>query len=149
MSVETKFCRKCEIWLPLHQFYEDKRPGREGKRYSPCKTCRYVKIKQNYNANRKKRLAYARNYWLQDQYGLTSEQYEELWRRQEGRCALCGTHDDVLDKRLFVDHCHDTGKIRGLLCPPCNSALGVLGDTPEAFERVLIYLRKECLTNSL
>ena len=71
-------------------------------------------------------------------YGLTSEGYETLLKDQKGVCALCGRPPKI--QRLSVDHDHDTGRIRGLLCRGCNSSLGQLGDTLDNLKKVLIYL---------
>ncbi len=64
-------------------------------------------------------------------YGLTLEQYDEMFREQEGVCAICGRPEKQKDKlgnikRLAVDHNHITGEVRGLLCIDCNSAIGRL-----------------------
>jgi hypothetical protein len=59
-------------------------------------------------------------------YGIGLDDYEALLARQGGRCAICGVTAPA--RGLFVDHCHDTGMVRGLLCGPCNSALGFMGD---------------------
>lgn len=73
-------------------------------------------------------------------YGLTPVDYAALLAAQGGVCALCGS---TQGRRLVVDHCHETGRVRGLLCTACNGALGKLGDTPEALLRVVAYLRGE------
>lgn len=65
--------------------------------------------------------AYLRKYGLQQKYGITVEQYEMMFAAQEGLCAICRMPPTV--KSLHVDHCHATGKIRGLLCTRCNNAL--------------------------
>lgn len=141
----TKWCGKCKQFLSIAEFWT---AGSGRPITSPCKACRYVVVRRNYERRRQELLLYARNYWLEDQYGITLAQYNTLHTRQNGVCALCGKPPKS-KRRLSVDHCHETGKIRGLLCPPCNTSLGVLGDTPEAFKRVLAYLEAECLTKSL
>lgn len=64
-------------------------------------------------------------YRLKTVYGMSEEQYCALFQKQNGKCAICGT-DKVKGraKRLHVDHCHSTDRIRGLLCMRCNTALG-------------------------
>lgn len=75
-------------------------------------------------------------------FGLTVDQYNQLAEEQNGVCKLCDRfRPNKRAKRLCVDHDHRTGKIRGLLCDPCNRSLGVLGDTVEQFERILDYLK--------
>lgn len=56
-------------------------------------------------------------------YGLASEDYDNLVAKQQGRCAICGKHYTETKKPLIIDHCHTTGKVRGLLCYKCNTGL--------------------------
>lgn len=86
-----------------------------------------------------------RDYRLLAKYGITGEEYDAMEREQDGKCAICkqperryGSHGKV--KRLAVDHCHETGKVRGLLCADCNTAIGLLGDNPERVEAARAYL---------
>ena len=74
-------------------------------------------------------------------YGITLEQYEAMPEQQGGLCALCKTPRNERYGVLNVDHCHSTGRVRGLLCTPCNHALGVLGDNPEGLSRALNYVK--------
>lgn len=69
-------------------------------------------------------------------YGLSIGEYEARIRAQGSSCAICGT----VTERLCLDHCHKTGKLRGLLCDTCNKALGMLGDDAEGIRRALDYL---------
>ena len=87
------------------------------------------------------------NKTLLNKYGITLEQYEELFEKQGGVCALCKKPETARrnkkaegGERLAVDHCHDTGVVRGLLCFKCNTAIGALGDTQEAAVRAMNYL---------
>lgn len=80
-------------------------------------------------------------------YGLELDQVEQMWKDRDGRCDLCGVakpaphHKGVHSAhKLVVDHCHDTGKVRGLLCYQCNTALGQLGDTEAALLRIITYI---------
>lgn len=82
-----------------------------------------------------------RNSRLKAQYGITVEQYAELERRQNGCCALCSRSPGELDgRRLAVDHCHETGAVRGLLCGDCNRALGLFRDRRDVLDRAIEYL---------
>lgn len=73
---------------------------------------------------------------LRDNFGITPEQYEEMARSQDNRCALCpNTHTEL--HRLSVDHDHKTGKVRGLLCGTCNRKLGVYETNKQKFEEYL------------
>lgn len=73
-------------------------------------------------------------------YGITVEQYEKLADMQGGVCAICRRKDDQ-GHLLAVDHCHDSGAVRGLLCHKCNVALGLFRDDPAALTAAAEYLR--------
>ena len=73
-------------------------------------------------------------------YGITSEQYDIIYTKQNGCCAICGKHETKLNRKLSVDHDHETGIIRGLLCYKCNTALGLFGDNIEILKQALNYL---------
>ena len=77
------------------------------------------------------------------EYGIARDQYNILLEVQNSKCRLCGKLDSGRkDKgRLVVDHDHTTGKVRGLLCHPCNVSLGLMNDNPELLERAAQYLR--------
>ena len=62
---------------------------------------------------------------LKKKYGITLEQYDEMFEAQGGICAIC-KESDITGKRLSIDHDHETGKVRGLLCGKCNTRIGVL-----------------------
>lgn len=87
-----------------------------------------------------------RDVWLRRKFRITLEEFLAIKAAQGGVCAVCKNPErrkivgnEVAE--LCVDHCHDTGEIRGLLCSTCNSGIGHLGDTEEALERALEYLR--------
>lgn len=78
-------------------------------------------------------------------YGLSDERFSELVAQQNGGCAICGhvpTGRGRWDRRLNVDHCHNGEGVRGLLCGPCNRAIGLLGDSADRLEKALVYLRR-------
>ena len=76
---------------------------------------------------------------LKTRFNLTVDQYESM--AIEG-CGICGIMEEDLGRRLAVDHCHETGRVRGVLCHACNTALGKLGDNEEGVLRALDYLRR-------
>jgi hypothetical protein len=83
---------------------------------------------------------------LKRKYGITEVEYYALLDKQDGQCAICTTHCLDLPERLSVDHDHETGEIRGLLCRFCNLALGCMGDGEVALERLratIQYLERE------
>jgi RNase P subunit RPR2 len=72
------------------------------------------------------------------------------WRREReaavgGRCEICGTSDRQNGRLLAVDHCHDTGKLRGLLCSNCNTVLGLAKEQPAILLRAAEYLREHAV----
>lgn len=92
-------------------------------------------------ASSPKRIAQSLKDWLKT-YGLTPEEYEKMLENQGGVCAICQSpHPRMKNaKRLYVDHCHETGTVRGLLCHQCNAMLGHSGDSPETLRKAAIYL---------
>ena len=75
-------------------------------------------------------------------YGITADEYWAIYRYQQGRCFICQRATGVR-KKLSVDHCHETGIVRGLLCQRCNrDILGHLRDDTDAFERCIDYLKQ-------
>lgn len=79
----------------------------------------------------------ARALW--SKYGLTEMEYEVRLAAQGGRCLICRTDDG----RLVVDHCHESGRVRGLLCHRCNVGLGWFNDSPSSLTRALQYIRSQ------
>jgi hypothetical protein len=128
-----KKCSKCGETKPIEEFHMNK------QRNSPqsyCKSCAKEEGKRYYKYN-------AIKDWerkLRKKYGITAEEYYKLEETQQYSCKVCGIHKDSLGKRLCVDHCHDTGLIRGLLCDKCNTGIGKLGDSIEGLQRALKYL---------
>lgn len=83
-----------------------------------------------------------RNWTLMRKYGITVEEYDRIYELQGGRCAICGTHQSELKKSLAVDHNHNTGEVRGLLCDNCNKGIGCLQDSTEVLDSASAYLRR-------
>jgi len=98
-------------------------------------------------ANRTAYSEYERRHKLGARYGITVEIFETMVAAQEGRCAVCRCVLDVrrnrnARNRATIDHDHLTGKVRGILCGPCNTAIGLLGDTLAGAEAAVAYLRR-------
>ena len=85
---------------------------------------------------------YNHNKHLKATYGITRVEYLKLFNDQDGKCQICGKHQLEFVKRLAVDHCHQTGKIRGLLCNNCNNILGYAKDNIDNLKNAIIYLEK-------
>lgn len=78
---------------------------------------------------------------LKSLYGITIEEYDRLLSLQNHVCGICGKRETTKDGYLHVDHCHRTGKVRGLLCGMCNIGIGLLGESVETLERAIRYLK--------
>lgn len=74
-------------------------------------------------------------------FGVTDEQYNQMFSDQDGKCAICGTHRDDLRVALSLDHCHKTQVIRGLLCTKCNLGLGYFNDNVDSLTAAIAYLQ--------
>lgn len=120
-----KQCRECDKWIAESEFYKAKS---QSDGLSPrCPECHYARGVAN-------------------RYGLEPSWYAETLERQGGGCAICGTPPN--GRRLHVDHDHShcpDGKgcpacVRGLLCSPCNTGIGMLGDSPSALRTAAGYL---------
>lgn len=131
-----KACIDCGIPQPEDQF--------RGRRY--CYTCEKKRKRNRYTYES------TRDLNLRMNYGITLAEYNVLLESQGGVCAACGGKEMVRPGRskraadstpmLNVDHCHRTGKIRGLLCSGCNQALGNLNDDISRIKALLAYLER-------
>lgn len=70
------------------------------------------------------------------------DEYNAKFNEQDGRCAICGTHQSIVKNTLGVDHCHETNKNRGLLCTRCNLLIGEAKDDASILQRAIVYLAK-------
>lgn len=155
-GVMTKACLRCEIDKPLDDFSPHK-GGKQG-RYPNCKSCvnELNRIRREAKAQREGRTYYPRpgseeerverirrskkRGQLKHKFGITLEQYEEMLERQEFCCAICGRHQSEFRYGLVVDHNHESGVVRSLLCQPCNAALGGFQDSQEILMTAQSYL---------
>lgn len=95
------------------------------------------KYRGSLSLEQKESLKRRRKEWF---YGMDQGEYDDLFDAQGGKCAICGGHEESV--LLSVDHNHETGEVRGLLCRPCNSALGFFKDDPALVESALAYLKE-------
>ena len=109
-----------------------KRPRRKYGSY--CSRCRNARQKELYKPEA------GRNRTLKHRYGITSEDYNEMFAEQEGKCAICGRHQSEFDEALHVDHDHETDDVRGLLCKGCNYGLGNFQDDVMLLIKAIGYL---------
>lgn len=136
MHVESvKRCNICGEVKPLDDFHKSssRKDGRQGR----CKACNIHVARawrkgappraDNAERGRRQRLS---------KYGMTLEEFESIADGQSGKCSLC----DEVPTKLVVDHDHETGIVRGLICDPCNRGLGAFRDDPIRLKRAIQYL---------
>jgi hypothetical protein len=127
-------CSKCKQYLQSHKFLKRKL----GQNKNICKKCN-----NEYNKKRRKSkpASYNLNTHLKSNYGITVEQYKEILKLQNDVCAICYKICNTFT-RLSVDHNHNTGKVRGLLCSDCNRALGFFKENADILESAIRYLKE-------
>jgi hypothetical protein len=147
--MKTKSCTSCKEVKPLAEFSIVKTGKRTGNPFPKCKVCR-----NKINKERKERdpSIYRRIEWpskLKRLYGITVDQYYSMLESQGGGCAICETKVPSSRKRkyasiemFFVDHCHTTGKVRGLLCSRCNRGIGFFDDSIDKLNSAVNYLEE-------
>jgi len=84
----------------------------------------------------------SRKYFLVSRYGITEEEYNQLLVNQNFSCAICKSHINEFKRKLSVDHNHETGKVRGLLCNNCNAGIGYLEEDVDSLRQAIEYLEK-------
>ncbi len=82
-----------------------------------------------------------KNNRLKRDFGITLDDYNQMLFKQSGCCAICNIHHTEFSRALYVDHCHTTGKIRGLLCNSCNLVLGKIKDNITILKQSIKYLK--------
>ena len=130
-----KKCARCGKVKSLDKFH--KRARSKDGRASWCKKCIKEYRKGYYNKSNYRRT------FLKRKYGITLAEYDEMLEIQSGGCAICGKTPKEEGKHLAVDHNHETGNIRGLLCEDCNRAIGMLGEKPQRLRAATLYLEQE------
>lgn len=155
-----KECLSCKLMKSFENFSKCR-----GSLKSKCKSClsEESRVKRKnlsdedknkirlYERNRSKRLsdngfANSHKHNLK-KYNLSVEEYNEMIKSQSSLCAICGNEESSINKygnkrRLAVDHCHATGKIRYLLCGKCNQALGLLNENKNILQKMIEYLEE-------
>jgi hypothetical protein len=162
----TKQCRICGEVKPLDDFYQ-MAGMRDGHR-NECKACNLAEKKRRYEgdpekhidrvvrwreANRDRFNAYQRrnnarperkramrDAYYRRTFGISADDFDALLDSQGGGCAICGTQPERV-ANLHLDHCHDSGGIRGILCVSCNQGIGQFRDDPDLLDAAARYLR--------
>lgn len=134
-----RWCGRCKSWKLSFEFHK-------GGKNMWCKQCRTA-----YHKSRKKEndAELAKDQHLNLQYNTNLDEYMEMLIEQKGLCVICSQPETVIMngevKDLAVDHCHETGKIRGLLCNSCNDALGHLFEDPRRIKSLMKYVKERVL----
>ncbi len=131
MCEKTKICVLCKVEKYLSEFYKHK-SGRHGVD-NRCKIC-FTAYRKDYYKDKPEKL---REIKVKCLYGLEADEYKKLKKDQKNICKICGKKT-----KLYVDHNHDTGKVRGLLCHKCNTGIGLLNDNLELLEKAVKYLKE-------
>jgi hypothetical protein len=137
-----KVCTVCKELKDFNE-YHNSSVTKDGKGYR-CKICDN-NARKSYRENNKERFAVsARKKYLKHRYNLSVEDYTVMLEKQNNSCAICNVTSNKItnnDCNFAVDHCHETGKIRGLLCNQCNRALGMFLDRVDILEKATAYLK--------
>lgn len=143
VPIGMKWCPDCNQIKSLDEFF--KHTNSPNGVQGVCKICSYERHKRYAakNSERIHRLDHKR--LLKFKYGMTLEQYDALFEKQSGKCAICGrtemSNRTTAQRYLSVDHNHATEKIRGLLCDRCNRAVGLIGEDYTILEKAIEYLK--------
>jgi hypothetical protein len=134
----TKVCSNCKNLKPITDFY--KRANSRDGTQSSCKLCQKIHSSTYAKINKNK----TRQWKLKSNYNLTPENYEQMLKAQNGRCAICQTTSPGGRFHVWhIDHCHTSGKVRGLLCHCCNMGLGYFKDNQFNLHQALSYLNHD------
>lgn len=163
-----KKCTACGEHKPFSEFYKNK--GGKFGLFAKCKPCflkitkawhdankervaanraewrrkNIVRVRASERALRQKNIEKCREKDRRETlfrtYGITLEQKQSMLAAQGGKCKACGSPQPGSKKGWHVDHCHDTGRIRGILCHPCNAAIGNAGESIERLRALIAYL---------
>lgn len=164
--MKKKKCSKCGKTKSVKEFYKRKYKGKNKVSVYICSWCKQCKAKwqKEYfqkikpQIQKRRRVFYSKNkkkiavanakrdekkgweYRIKSRYGVTAKQYYIMLDNQNGGCWICG--NIAKKRRLHIDHCHKSGKIRGLLCMRCNRGLSWFSDKPERLHKAADYLEQ-------
>jgi len=148
LTDDELICRKCGKSKPLSRFANNGNgyTYKDGKsRYKAvCKDCltAYQREWKRNNPQRAKRID--RAYRIKVKYGITRDEYAALLKSQNGTCALCGAERaSSRNENLNIDHNHETGQIRGLLCTRCNTVIGLVNEDISLLSKMVEYLKEQ------
>lgn len=132
-----KTCNGCKTPKPLDEFHGWR--GAKDGRQMRCKACQRARNR----TKTCKDVAWKRLNCQLSHYALTLDQYHSLCESQDWQCAIC---DRDFDGKEHIDHSHTTGRVRGILCAACNTAIGKLKENVDAMHRAIAYVSRRGLT---
>ena len=142
---DTRQCTSCKLFKTLNKFRVGTAQGKKTpRRWSECRECLSKRCRNYHKANPGRMLEIK----LMKNYGMTLTEFNSLLEDQKGLCAICHMPEPAIDKRtgkqrrLSVDHSHQTGKTRGLLCTLCNQGIGQFRENPELLMAAIEYIKK-------
>lgn len=134
LAVKVKTCNTCKVTKSGDEFYHHS----NGRLMSRCKECDKAYKRKRYHSSkhiRDKVRKQTKERQVQKVFGISSKEYYSYF--EDAVCSICSRNTD-----LVLDHCHNSGKIRGVLCRTCNTGIGHLRDSPELVARALYYLQE-------
>ena len=134
-----KKCTKCGEQKPLSDFYKSAKAF--DNLQSCCKLCHKAVCKTSHAKNKPKRNLYNKKYNIEKTYGISFDSYLKLVESQNNKCQIC-KNTLKTGKNTHLDHCHSTGKIRGVLCGKCNTGIGQFNDSIELLKSAVSYIKK-------
>lgn len=137
-------CSKCNIEKPKTEFYKGKQAS--------CKLCDKARSSRWKSENKDRKRKTDKLWYLRNKekvhnigmgkYGITTADYNIMLKAQNNCCKICNRHELEFTKKLAVDHCHYSGKIRGLLCTYCNRGLGFFKDNIDTLKAAILFLEQ-------
>jgi len=151
-SLQSKLCKDCNTEKPFSEYHRHN--ATRDRLQAFCKRCGLQRNAAWRARNPEKLATYQRNraprppsvrrdQQLRREYGIDQNRYDQLVDEQNGRCAICREIPTPINGKriaLVVDHCHDTNRVRGLLCTNCNVAIGHMKDDVERLRAAISYL---------
>ncbi len=135
-------CHNCEkAWIrQYHKSSQGKEKGREWVENNKEKIEEYKRLYRQDVVKQERSKVYHRAKWLKDSFNMTVDDYMAMYEKQNGQCAICGSDQNGSRKNFCIDHDHETGKVRGLLCHNCNVSVGLMKDSPSLLRQAAAYL---------
>jgi 23S rRNA G2069 N7-methylase RlmK/C1962 C5-methylase RlmI len=150
-------CRRCKANKSVNEFsrHKKRKDGSWSLRAN-CKPCNVLAVGEWYqkhkaHSRRQMRERYqnradvrerVRNEGFKRTYGITVDQYNKMLAVQKNKCAVCNKDQKLFERRFDIDHCHETGTVRGLCCIRCNRGMGLLQDNPQLLRAAADHIEK-------